>query len=194
MFLGFDWLAASMLTDCKLNGAEESIRLNVGLTKRCMEEIDGLIESSGLFNSRSEFITSALRYLVSRYVQASDSVLKAVDDGTRGPKTVAVVYRNRMEKVGAGLDERFIEHYGEGICVQVAIRMNPRFYNRIASMTELSPMGIQHTCRMAVVEYSRYIGEEICQMHELMEDFEKYSSEAPQKEDESDLMSLWDSS
>ncbi len=183
-----------MLDDSKLDDTGEAIRVNVGLSKRCFAEMDGLIRSSGLFNSRSEFINCALRYLISRYVQVSDSILKVVDDGTRDSKTVASVYRDRMGKVGAGLEERFIKNYGDGISVQVAIRMKPSFFNRVISMTELSPGGIQNTCRMAVVEYARYIGEEICQMHELMEDFEKYSPEEPPKEDETDLMSLWDAS
>ncbi len=193
-FLGFYWITSGTLGDSKLDSTGEGIRVNVGLTKRCFADIDRLIESSGLFNSRSDFIACALRFLVSRYVQVSDSILKVVDDGTRDSKTVAAVYRDRMEKVGAGLEERFIRSYGGDICVQVAIRLKPGFYNTVTSLTELSPRGIQHTCRMAVVEYSRYIGEEICQMHELMEDFEKYSTEEPQKEDETDLMSLWDAS
>lgn len=183
-----------MLTNSKLDNTEESIRLNVGLTKRCIAEMDSLIEGSGLFNNRSEFITCALRYLISRYVQVSDSILKVADNGTRDSKTVAAFYRAQMEKVGAGLEERFIRSYGDGLSVQVAIRIKSSFYNTVTSLTELSPRGIQHTCRMAVVEYSRYIGEEICQMHELMEDFEKYSSEEPPKEDEMDLLSLWDAS
>lgn len=169
-----------------------SIRLNIGLTKKCLARIDLLIESSGLYNSRSEFATCAMRHLVSKYTEVSGAVLKAVENDSEDSRAVRTAYQNRMEKIGFGLEERYREEFEDPLSIQLAIRMKPGFYNAMASLDDLSPRGIQSTCRMALVEYCRHVSEEIRRMHELAEDKGKYAFEEPPKED-ADMMSVWDS-
>ncbi len=138
----------------------ESVRVNVGLTKECMQEIDELIAKIRLFNSRSEFITAALRNLMFNYERVADETIKQMTKTYGNTEEALNKYYQQMEILGRKLEERYKEKFGANVDVQIAIRLNQRFYDRITSMDDLSPKGIQPLCRMAIVQYCKYIGDQ----------------------------------
>ena len=170
----------------------ESIRVNVGVTKECVAKIDEVMESSHLFNSRSEFILAALRNLCCRYAQVADAVLtKARDKHGDSPAALDEFIRS-MNAMGQGLDERFREQFGKSLNVQIAIRMNPGFYDRVMLDT-LSPRGIQPLARMAIVDYCRYIESQMEAVNGFSERIKGMLPGAPSVEDDGeDLLARWD--
>ncbi len=131
----------------------ESVRLNISLSKECIERIDQLMESSRCYNSRADFVSASLRHMVWKYWEVADAVLTAAEKKHGRPVAGRSEYMNRMRAIGQGLEGRFGEQFGRNLNVQISVRLVPAFFDQLSHMDDISPCGIQTLARMAIVDY-----------------------------------------
>ncbi len=176
----------------KTDPDKQSVRVNVGVTKECVAKIDELMEASHVFNSRSDFINAALRCLCFKYADVAGMLLTEAEGKHAEPRAVMGDFDKSMNTIGHTLDGRFRERFGETVTVQVAIRMNPAFYDRIVGMSALSPGGIQPLARMAIVDYCKCIESEIETANRLFERTGKLAVSEPSEQDAEAVLAQWD--
>lgn len=176
----------------KADPENQSIRVNVGVNKECVEKIDELIEASRVFNSRSEFIIAALRSLCFKYAHVSGTMLEKAKERHAEPGLVMEDYVRSMNVIGLTLEGRFRERFGKTVTLQIAIRLNPGFYGKAVGMDVLSPTGIQSLARMAIVDYCQEIESEIETVDRVFEETGKLSKSGPTEEDTENALALWD--
>ena len=175
--------------------ASTSVRINVGLTRKCVDYIDDLIDETMLYNGRSEFVIEALRHFSYKFPKKASKVLElCIDKG--GMTSVAMKeYNGLMASLGSTFDSDFAEMFGGTINVQVSIRISSQFYERLKGMFEMSPRGIQPLCRMAVYDYCSFIEKE----NEILQNYvDRYNSVLDEIEgrnageaDVCDVMEIW---
>lgn len=171
----------------------ESVRVNVGLTRDRLEKIDELIDRRSLFNSRSEFVIAALRNLFFDYACVVSIALRDAMDECDDSKRAFERFYSKMESFGRGLDDRYKEQFGTLVNIQIAIRLNQVFYNYLASPDDLSPRGIQPLCRMAIVQYCRFIENEMDDYDAFADEYNGSADERDADEgDDDDPMRMWD--
>lgn len=166
--------------------SEDTIRVNVGLTRSCVSTIDELMDSTMLFNSRAEFVTAALRHFTFMYMEQAKWELDQAINVSPRSQIVLDEYVNTMSAVGAQLESEFREEYGGALNVQIAIRLTPEFYTRIMDMNELSPLGIQSLCRMAIKEYCHYLTEKDAQLQAFVNQYNQLFYSTGAESDASD--------
>ncbi len=150
----------------------------MNVTLACVESIDEVIESSMLFNNRSDFVIQALRHFTMQYMAtAKDMLSKITKRYSRAgftQKTYQAIldeYTSAMSHLGAQLDDRFRDTFGGALTEQIPIRINQDFYTRLKDMNELSPLGIQGICRMAIKDYYEIVKSDSQDMTTFVQDY-----------------------
>ena len=175
-------------------------RIDVNVTRACVDSIDEIIESSMLFNNRSDFVIQALRQFTMGYMATAKDMLgkitKRYGQNEIKPEHYQAIlddYTSAMRTLGAQLDERFRTTFGGALTEQIPIRINQNFYTRLKDMNELSPLGIQGICRMAIKDYYEIVKADSQDLTTFVQDYNTLLENAECTDsDEEDLTKYFD--
>ena len=138
----------------KIEMEGSSIRINIGVNSSCIKEIDETIQDTGLFNSRVDFVTAALRDTVLWYTRNAPKELETSFQCNGGKTATAWnAFIQTMHDLGKSLTDDYVEEYGSGLDAQIPIRLTEDMYFRVRYTAWIMAPDIPSFCRMAIARY-----------------------------------------
>jgi hypothetical protein len=137
-------------------GSEDgnSIRFAPTFTKGCINEIDELIEDTGLFVGKADFLISALRfYSIHMMDTFSNAMKKLLIDGNVNMKSINL-FKESTRALGQSFIQDFKNRYpDQPLNEQIGVRLPPNFVELLNFFDMLLQIGHIAIARKAVIEY-----------------------------------------
>lgn len=180
-----------MMISAPQDDGDVSVRINIGLTKICVDEISSLMYNTDMYGGRSEFILAAIRDFRVKIYRKAIREFERAKDFAGNSSNAQMMYENSMAAVGSYILNQFRGEFGNHIDAQISVRIPRLVFNEITRLAnEIDCNGVQNFCRMAVYEYIMFMRDVIddCDSYrELHEEF--YSSEPEEDVDIDDYTS-----
>ena len=161
---------------------EKTVAITIRIPTNLAEEIDELIEDSGLYVNKPDFIMQAIRYFIFKMEDIANEILdfKNVNEGPIGRYTI---FKEEM----TANREQFIDRYKEkndGGPRAVLLRMPIGFLQKIDVMNVhiLGYSRSQDTIRIAIIDYMDYLKRRVSPIERTWELRRQIPSEKPYME------------
>ena len=150
-------------------------RINVSVSVDCIKDIDAIIEGSGLFNKRSDFVFAAVRAFFYECTHRFNRAILESKAKGKTPLEEYVLFTQATLDFGSHQLEEYIEKYGGPNVKQIPIRPDPLFYNMLLALSAHLFKGdesecILKTCRAAICMYASDV-------RRIIEEYNKFDSE-----------------
>lgn len=139
-------------------------RINVSVSPGCLEDIDYIVKESKLFNTRSDFVFSAIRYFYVECMQKFDKVLEEAKQIGQTSLEIHTILKETNWEYGRSQIQRYQETYPGSNIKQIPIRPEGEFSRSTHRLSSLlyrvdDSDAVLKTIRVAILHYVTYMKE-----------------------------------
>ena len=145
---------------------EEDKRINPSISESCWTEIDRVIDESGLFNGRTDFVYSAIRSFIIESITRFRAYIAESKSKGETPFEIVSLFEEATTRYGSSLLESYSKKYPGPSNKQIPIRPDEPFRMEIISLSNYlfkndGQEELSKTCRVAIHWYLEIINDAI---------------------------------
>lgn len=165
------------MTMASLNEYEYHNRFNVSVPNGCYDAVNDTVAKACLFNGRSDFVFSAIRYLSILCNLKFNEMMEEAKKSGDSPLEVYFIFKQKTQQYGTELLTDLSAEYPGTFIRQIPIRPDDSFYKMMVNLSSFlfndgeESIRVQKLCRGAIGLYLKEITEESKEHYALEQEF-----------------------